>query len=1194
MTLRSSNVDYYNKMQELEERLKRSEEERMLLQRQFDHLLLANHDKERARVSIVEARYKRFLEEDKRRRDRNSSLLQALDRIDSHTASLAAKTERMRALRKHYEAFIAHSYPGWHTGLDRPYYPLAAIAPAPNVMTRVTEITGYDTESAQRFPDPVDYSETQYHALPSIPAKPFYPLTSPLCRSDIAIASREDCPVVGRSTYPTGSSAIRSASLSPSRVRDLSSQYDGGKISSSSLRHYDVYSPPKSLDAGHSPRSRSEIHFSKKREAIPPSRTTHYYTEEKPYHRLSTSNNRILDYDHGNSDIEADQNTSGDLLNLSNLSLSDDCILNESEVLYSPSPYTSADHNSYSNPRNYSSVKANTSVSLSMPHKSVRQHVSPREVFIPKRSGSLSPPVLTSPSPKSILSPRSRKPEISSSLPLSDNVHRILLPSEDIEIRRLDSSLSPSRLKPTWQTLRPSYLPSPPRNNIRRSVTFTDPEYENPYVFRDDDVSLYSGSYGSLRRHSPSLPISSWESSDHERYLRDKQGREKDAFREKIERLKELIQENKDQEIGLPATSLKSKITEYDQHKKSSRESSLDRESKAKVSQSRRSSFVRELSSDHEEEPFQITPREKNNSSYTTTDLRNDLKSEEDYDKDTSEAVSEKEQWSGQFDEKEEDAKEKFKNLSEETVILRTLNGLSKETLQNSDDAKNGSSKLHEETDPEKSIPEQRNNTEDVEKPQLDQPSSEQAVKDAKETEVNQSTNFIKMESQNQMKGSVEAEKHTPVEAAEKTDSLKSEPEANSSLETEKQQPVSTEEKAYDDLTDPNNFSYKGDEQQQAWSMSDDKSQVPQQNMQYNYEQGDDSTTYEGQAQNDAKQGQDGAYEPYTVGPEHEQQGYESYKKESDQPPDVQGDYNETGYEAYQESQQAADSVSTYPEYTDDPNQYQQSYEPYTGDQQYSEQQDQSNYQYSQDPDKTQYEYEGQEYNYQQNTDNYNYQQDPNYQQDSTYQQDQTYQPDQNYSQEQNYQQDQNYPQEPEYQQDSQYQEAGYEGSQQYEGYQPGAEDISEDTTTPSAESNYQGQQYQGEAAEQQQTLEQYRALLGADPSSEPAYSDSSEIENQMAAVVGQGVNNAPPSVLEPSQSTPPASSSPAGSAAAKGKAGAKKKPQLTRKQSSVTAENVEGKQQQVPSLTPMPETHPDSTASQLASDSDFDVSSSH
>lgn len=50
-------------------------------------------------MSVVEARYKRFLDEDKRRRDRNSSLLQALDRIDSHTASLAAKTERMRSLR---------------------------------------------------------------------------------------------------------------------------------------------------------------------------------------------------------------------------------------------------------------------------------------------------------------------------------------------------------------------------------------------------------------------------------------------------------------------------------------------------------------------------------------------------------------------------------------------------------------------------------------------------------------------------------------------------------------------------------------------------------------------------------------------------------------------------------------------------------------------------------------------------------------------------------------------------------------------------------------------------------------------------------------------------------------------------------------------------------------------------------------
>lgn len=34
--------------------------------------------------------------------------------------------------------------------------------------------------------------------------------------------------------------------------------------------------------------------------------------------------------------------------------------------------------------------------------------------------------------------------------------------------------------------------------------------------------------------------------------------------------------------------------------------------------------------------------------------------------------------------------------------------------------------------------------------------------------------------------------------------------------------------------------------------------------------------------------------------------------------------------------------------------------------------------------------------------------------------------------------------------------------------------------------------------------LEEYRALIGADPNSEPAYSDSSELENQMAAVVGE------------------------------------------------------------------------------------------
>ena len=81
-------------------------------------------------------------------------------------------------------------------------------------------------------------------------------------------------------------------------------------------------------------------------------------------------------------------------------------------------------------------------------------------------------------------------------------------------------------------------------------------------------------------------------------------------------------------------------------------------------------------------------------------------------------------------------------------------------------------------------------------------------------------------------------------------------------------------------------------------------------------------------------------------------------------------------------------------------------------------------------------------------------------------------------------------------------------------------------------------------------------------------------------------------SIVEPTVSQPSPTLSSAPAPAAKGKAGAKKRPQLTRKQSNISAESADGKQQQGSSLAKMPESGP--ASSQQQSDSDFDISSSH
>lgn len=988
-------------------------------------------------------------------------------------------------LQKHYEAFIANSYPGWQLGIERPYCPLAAIAPAPNVMSRVTDVTEYDADNSRCYPQMSDYSDTQYHALPGITPKPYSPLATPLCRSELAISSRDDFPTEGRSLYRTGSAAIRSASLSPSRVRDLSSQYDAKKMTSPSISNYDLYSPSKTSDVDLSPRLKNESTFSKINDGFTSLRPPCYqsnlrkYGEEKPntHKPLSTTNHRFLEYDHGTS--ETDLNTSGDFLNLSNLSLSDDGVLNESEILDSSSRFSPISHPTFTSPREYGSVKKIPSISLSIPAGSIRHHVSPREVFIPKRSASLSPSLFTSPAPKSILSPRSRKSDI-----MSDCVHGILLPA-DSDLQRTEATLSARRQKPTWQTLRPSYLTPPSRSTIRRSVTFSEPEYDTPFNFRDEDGTPYSGSYGSLRRHSPSLSVPSWESSDHERYLRDKQGREKDAFREKIERLKELIKENKDQEIGfsspmpdtaVKSSSLKSMVKDHETEKPDPQETSVDRD--WKVSQSRRSSLARELVSDDEDD---VSLPIKNLDYLGNKNEVHTSKSDFGNSENVSEAITEKEQWSGQFYEKDEDAKENLETsliddkytfdqpVSEDQYLTEKKSSVEEKTPCESNEFKEGK----EFTDSGKPITQnaQESQEDHAQSNDGDKMDHEQIEKDTGVKELlpegKNSSDFMHMESQPLT--SDEGQQHSEKAAEFEHHSTTATQEADQA-EPSYQSNLQAQEGQENFNVYPDNYNYEGDPKQQEWaSNADGGSQVPQ-SLQYSYEQNDaPATGYDNQSQHNASNGQESGFEAYQAEDNQNQQSYDNYQSNdsAEQQPQMQENYGErAGYEPYQEPKEPTDSVSGYQEYSEDPGQYEQNYQTYSEDQQYGEQepayntqdpaynsQDPNSYQYSQDPNK----YENQEYNYEQNPDSYSYPQDPNYQQDQAYQQEQPYQSDQAYLQDPNYSQDQ------------QYQEAGYGGSEQYQGYQPGADELSEETP-PSADSNYHGYVQGNDTTDQSQS----------------------------------------------------------------------------------------------------------------------------
>lgn len=54
---------------------------------------------EKSMIKTLQSQQKHFMEEKRRRAERNENILRTLERIDYQASSLAAKTERLRALK---------------------------------------------------------------------------------------------------------------------------------------------------------------------------------------------------------------------------------------------------------------------------------------------------------------------------------------------------------------------------------------------------------------------------------------------------------------------------------------------------------------------------------------------------------------------------------------------------------------------------------------------------------------------------------------------------------------------------------------------------------------------------------------------------------------------------------------------------------------------------------------------------------------------------------------------------------------------------------------------------------------------------------------------------------------------------------------------------------------------------------------
>ncbi|KAL0133119.1 hypothetical protein PUN28_000709 [Cardiocondyla obscurior] len=102
--------DYYKRMFELQEKLRKSEEERIRLEERFNVLMRDSRNRHDICINRLRMRYIQYLEDQRTRDERNHKLLAALDRVMNKLALISAKKDRLNVLRKQYEAYLLRAY----------------------------------------------------------------------------------------------------------------------------------------------------------------------------------------------------------------------------------------------------------------------------------------------------------------------------------------------------------------------------------------------------------------------------------------------------------------------------------------------------------------------------------------------------------------------------------------------------------------------------------------------------------------------------------------------------------------------------------------------------------------------------------------------------------------------------------------------------------------------------------------------------------------------------------------------------------------------------------------------------------------------------------------------------------------------------------------------------------------------------
>ncbi|KAK3092900.1 hypothetical protein FSP39_008587 [Pinctada imbricata] len=116
------------------------------------------------RATKLQTYWKKICEDQRRSHLRNQQILRDFERVDSHLATLTAKTERLRLLKRQYEEYIERTYPQWRQQVmnygQQQQQTYASSQMKSSVyanyseVTRDTDVTHYMDSMRQRTPSP--------------------------------------------------------------------------------------------------------------------------------------------------------------------------------------------------------------------------------------------------------------------------------------------------------------------------------------------------------------------------------------------------------------------------------------------------------------------------------------------------------------------------------------------------------------------------------------------------------------------------------------------------------------------------------------------------------------------------------------------------------------------------------------------------------------------------------------------------------------------------------------------------------------------------------------------------------------------------------------------------------------------------------------------------------------------------------